>query len=67
NRLGQLVALRNENGAEYRFGYDAAGQLTQIAGMRRGEIQYAYDPIGRLTRAQSSLGVETFAFDPASN
>ncbi|WP_179949105.1 RHS domain-containing protein, partial [Burkholderia sp. RF4-BP95] len=29
--------------------------------------QYAYDPIGRLTRAQSSLGVETFAFDPASN
>ncbi|AOK56975.1 RHS repeat-associated core domain-containing protein [Burkholderia stagnalis] len=67
NRLGQLVALRNENGAEYRFGYDAAGQLTQIADMRRGEIQYAYDPIGRLTRAQSSLGVETFAFDPASN
>ncbi|AOK57346.1 RHS repeat-associated core domain-containing protein [Burkholderia stagnalis] len=52
---------------ERRYQYDAAGQLTQIADMRRGEIQYAYDPIGRLTRAQSSLGVETFAFDPASN
>ncbi|WP_175916699.1 MULTISPECIES: RHS repeat-associated core domain-containing protein [unclassified Burkholderia] len=53
--------------AERRYQYDAASQLTQIADMRRGEIQYAYDPIGRLTRAQSSLGVETFAFDPASN
>ncbi|KWK17189.1 DUF6531 domain-containing protein, partial [Burkholderia stagnalis] len=52
---------------ERRYHYDAAGQLTQIADMRRGEIQYAYDPIGRLTRAQSLLGVETFAFDPASN
>ncbi|KUY86308.1 DUF6531 domain-containing protein, partial [Burkholderia sp. RF4-BP95] len=49
--------------AERRYQYDAASQLTQIADMRRGEIQYAYDPIGRLTRAQSSLGVETFAFD----
>ncbi|AWV00321.1 RHS family protein [Burkholderia sp. JP2-270] len=52
---------------ERRYQYDKAGQLTQIADMRRGEIQYAYDPIARLTRAQSSLGVETFAFDPASN
>ncbi|WP_254211131.1 RHS repeat-associated core domain-containing protein [Burkholderia multivorans] len=52
---------------ERRYEYDAAGQLTQIADLRRGEIQYAYDPIGRLTRAHSSLGVETFSFDPASN
>ncbi|HDR9160264.1 TPA: RHS domain-containing protein [Burkholderia vietnamiensis] len=52
---------------ERRYQFDAAGQLTQISDMRRGEIQYAYDPIGRLLRAQSSLGVETFAFDPASN
>jgi len=52
---------------ERRYEYDAAGQLEQIADMRRGELRYAYDPIGRLTRAQSSLGVETFAFDPASN
>jgi len=53
--------------AERRYQYDKAGQLTQIADLRRGEIQYAYDPLGRLLRAQSSLGVETFAFDPASN
>ncbi|MBN3816369.1 RHS repeat protein [Paraburkholderia sp. Se-20369] len=52
---------------ERRYQYDVAGQLVQIADMRRGEIQYAYDPIGRLTRAQSLPGVETFAFDPASN
>ncbi|KVF22137.1 hypothetical protein WJ07_17875 [Burkholderia vietnamiensis] len=53
---------------ERRYQYDAAGQLIQIADLRRGEMmQYAYDPIGRLTRAQSSLGVETFSFDPASN
>ncbi|WP_241020165.1 RHS repeat-associated core domain-containing protein [Burkholderia sp. Ac-20345] len=52
---------------ERRYQYDAAGQLTQIGDLRRGELQYAYDPIGRLTRAQSSLGIETFSFDPASN
>lgn len=49
------------------YQYDAAGQLTRIADMRRGEIQYTYDPVGRLTRAQSSRGVETFAYDPADN
>ncbi|QVN23348.1 RHS repeat-associated core domain-containing protein [Burkholderia pyrrocinia] len=53
--------------AERRYGYDAAGQLERIADLRRGTLSYAYDPVGRLTRAQSSLGVETFAFDPAGN
>ncbi|QTD89792.1 RHS repeat-associated core domain-containing protein [Burkholderia anthina] len=64
-----LQTLQGTSGKvmERRYEYDMAGQLVQIADMRRGEIQYAYDPIGRLTRAQSSLGVETFAFDPASN
>ncbi|AJK48947.1 RHS repeat-associated core domain-containing protein [Burkholderia plantarii] len=52
---------------ERRYQYDQAGRLTQIADLRRGAIQYAYDPLDRLTRAQSTLGVETFAFDPASN
>ncbi|RQR25987.1 RHS family protein, partial [Burkholderia sp. Bp9143] len=71
DEAGRLArqTLRGKGGkvAERRYQYDAASQLTQIADMRRGVIQYAYDPIGRLTRAQSSLGVETFAFDPASN
>ncbi|WP_153099846.1 RHS repeat-associated core domain-containing protein [Paraburkholderia hayleyella] len=52
---------------ERRYRYDAAGQLEQVGDMRRGTSRYAYDPLGRLTWAQSSLGVETFAFDPASN
>jgi hypothetical protein len=29
--------------------------------------RYRYDPVGRLREAQSRVGVETFAFDPASN
>ncbi|RBB41295.1 type IV secretion protein Rhs, partial [Burkholderia reimsis] len=71
DQAGRLArqALQGTGGKvmERRYQYDAAGQLVQIADMQRGEIQYTYDPVGRLTRAQSSLGVETFAFDPASN
>ncbi|QRR05248.1 RHS family protein [Burkholderia sp. MS455] len=63
----QLLQGTGRKVMERRYQYDAAGQLTQITDLRRGEMQYAYDPIGRLTRAQSSLGVETFSFDPASN
>jgi len=32
---------------------------------RRGPLAYRYDPVGRLLEAISSLGKETFAFDPA--
>jgi RHS repeat-associated protein len=49
------------------YTYDAAGQLTDINDSRRGPLGYCYDPIGRLLSATSRLGVETFAFDPASN
>ncbi|WP_338523665.1 RHS repeat-associated core domain-containing protein [Pseudomonas batumici] len=50
---------------EYK--YDAAGQLTDINDSRRGPLAYRYDPVSRLLGATSRLGVETFAFDPASN
>ena len=50
---------------EYK--YDAAGQLTDLNDSRRGPLSYRYDPVGRLLSATSRLGVETFAFDPASN
>ncbi|WP_018609457.1 RHS repeat-associated core domain-containing protein [Uliginosibacterium gangwonense] len=50
-----------------RYQYDAAGQLQGIQDSRRGTLNYRYDPIGRLIEAQSTLGRETFAFDPASN
>lgn len=50
---------------EYK--YDAAGQLTDINDSRRGPLAYRYDPVGRLLSATTRQGVETFAFDPASN
>lgn len=50
---------------EYK--YDAAGQLTNINDSRRGPLSYRYDLVGRLLSATSRLGVENFAFDPASN
>ncbi|MEN4922547.1 RHS repeat-associated core domain-containing protein [Achromobacter spanius] len=49
------------------YRYDAAGQLEAIQDSRRGPLAYRYDPVGRLLEAISSLGKETFAFDPASN
>ena len=49
------------------YHYDKVGQLTDIHDKRRGHIEYKYDPVGRLLQANSALGKETFAFDPASN
>src|SRR5450830_1192580 len=50
-----------------RYRYDRSGQLTCIEDTRRGRIDYRYDPIGRLLAANSAMGHETFAFDPAGN
>jgi RHS repeat-associated protein len=50
-----------------RYKYDKAGQLTVIDDTRRGHMEYRYDPVGRLLKAQSAMGYETFAFDPAGN
>ncbi|CAI8851894.1 RHS repeat protein [Pseudomonas chlororaphis] len=50
---------------EYR--YDAAAQLTDIHDSRRGPLFYRYDLLGRLLSATTRQGMETFAFDPASN
>ena len=49
------------------YGYDKAGQLTSLTDSRRGSLRYDYDPVGRLLKAQSRLGTELFAFDPAGN
>ena len=49
------------------YSYDKAGQLTGIGDSRRGNLSYRYDPLGRLLEANSRLGRETFAFDPAGN
>ena len=53
------------NRRQYR--YDVVGQLSGIDDTRRGGLHYAYDPVGRLLQATSSLGQETFDFDPAGN
>jgi RHS repeat-associated protein len=50
-----------------RYRYDPVGQLINIDDSRRGRIDYRYDPVGRLLAANSALGHETFAFDPAGN
>ncbi len=50
-----------------RYRYDPSGQLTSLEDNRRGRIEYRYDPVGRLLAANSALGHETFAFDPAGN
>ena len=50
-----------------RYRYDQSGQLATIEDSRRGRIEYRYDPVGRLLAANSALGNETFAFDPAGN
>lgn len=49
------------------YQYDKAGQLIAIGDSRRGSLSYRYDPVGRLLEANSRLGRETFAFDPAGN
>jgi RHS repeat-associated protein len=50
-----------------RYRYDSSGQLTGLDDSRRGRIEYRYDPVGRLLAANSPLGHEIFAFDPAGN
>ncbi|WP_418150182.1 RHS repeat-associated core domain-containing protein [Variovorax atrisoli] len=49
------------------YGYDRAGQLVAIGDSHHGNLDYRYDPVGRLVEANSRLGRETFAFDPAGN
>jgi len=50
-----------------RYRYDPSGQLNSLEDSRRGRIEYRYDPVGRLLAANSAMGHETFAFDPAGN
>ncbi|WP_418128700.1 RHS repeat-associated core domain-containing protein [Variovorax sp. 375MFSha3.1] len=54
-------------GIQRRYSYDKAGQLVAIGDSRRGNLNYRYDPVGRLLEANSRIGRETFAFDPAGN
>jgi RHS repeat-associated protein len=54
-------------GIERSYSYDKAGQLVAIGDSRRGNLNYRYDPVGRLLEANSRVGREVFAFDPAGN
>ncbi len=54
-------------GIERSYSYDKAGQLVAIGDSRRGNLSYRYDPVGRLLEANSRVGREVFAFDPAGN
>ncbi|WP_242208277.1 MULTISPECIES: RHS repeat-associated core domain-containing protein [unclassified Pseudomonas] len=65
----QLLGRSDDNSTllKREYKYDAVGQLTELNDTRRGPLTYRYDPVGRLISAASRLGVEKFAFDPASN
>ena len=63
----QHIAQSGQTLNQRAYNYDAAGQLTHISDQRRGELAYSYDPVGRLLQANSALGEELFAFDPAGN
>jgi RHS repeat-associated protein len=54
-------------GIQRSYSYDKAGQLIGIGDSRRGNLSYRYDPVGRLLEANSRVGREVFAFDPAGN
>jgi len=62
-RPGAIEAV----GIQRSYSYDKAGQLVAIGDSRRGNLSYRYDPVGRLLEANSRVGREVFAFDPAGN
>jgi RHS repeat-associated protein len=64
-RIGAIEAAAA--GIQRRYSYDKAGQLLTIGDSRRGNLNYRYDPVGRLLEANSRVGREVFAFDPAGN
>ena len=64
---GQIIEQSGQILNQRAYDYDATGQLTHISDQRRGELTYRYDPVGRLLQANSALGEELFAFDPAGN
>jgi RHS repeat-associated protein len=49
------------------YSYDKAGHLVAIGDSRHGNFSYRYDAVDRLVEANSRLGREVFAFDPAGN
>ncbi len=61
------VEAASAAGIQRSYSYDKAGQLVGIGDNRRGNLSYRYDPVGRLLEANSRLGREVFAFDPAGN
>ncbi|MEN8283207.1 RHS repeat domain-containing protein [Acinetobacter gerneri] len=62
-----LQNIEKDHEAGYQNQNANAQTQTKALLKRRGHIEYKYDPLGRLLQANSSLGRETFAFDPASN
>ncbi|MBY0445711.1 MAG: RHS domain-containing protein, partial [Burkholderiales bacterium] len=69
DKMGRITqqTLSGKTSSNRSYKYDPVGQLLSISDSRSGQISYQYDPVGRLIAANSRLGHETFAFDPASN
>ncbi|WP_440531913.1 RHS domain-containing protein [Variovorax sp. YR566] len=60
-------AIESGVGIQHRYSYDKVGHLVDIGDSRRSNLSYRYDPVGRLLEANSRVGREIFAFDPAGN
>jgi RHS repeat-associated protein len=60
-------AIESGVGIQHRYSYDKVGHLLDIGDSRRSNLSYRYDPVGRLLEANSRVGREIFAFDPAGN
>jgi RHS repeat-associated protein len=69
DKMGRITqqTLSGKTSSNRSYKYDPVGQLLGISDSRSGQISYQYDPVGRLIAANSRLGHESFAFDPASN
>ena len=54
--VGQLVKLREPNGASTQYAYDGDGNLTQVTDALGGVTAMAYDALGRLAASTDAAG-----------
>ncbi|KAB0650454.1 RHS repeat-associated core domain-containing protein, partial [Burkholderia diffusa] len=65
DKLGQLTALRNENGRDAEFHYDPVGRLLAETGFDGAITRYEYEEAtGKLARAIDGQRITAYTFDP---
>lgn len=71
SNAGQITSIRNHNGSQTTYRYDAAGQLIEeqylLSDVTQRTIQHTYDRRGnRVTEQDSLSGVSNFVYDAAN-